>query len=98
MTQVRSFKEVVQRWGKATVLARELGLPALTVRAWRNRNSIPLAYWDRVAGAAAERGFHDITTDLLFSLAREKAAASETATSPNPIRFEPEPPRKRRAG
>lgn len=39
----------------AEALGAEIGVPGVTVRQWRNRQSIPSAYWQRIIIAAGRR-------------------------------------------
>lgn len=65
-----SFSEVIDCWPSAEELARDLRLSGVQVRQWRNRDSIPAAYWDEVCAAALLRSIKNITLETLSGLAR----------------------------
>jgi hypothetical protein len=69
---MKTFGEVIDRWRSASELAREMGEQGVTVRQWRNRNNIPSEKWQRLIEVAASRGLHDVTLELLASLAASK--------------------------
>ena len=73
-----SFREVIDLWPDGQ-LASDIGQKAVTVRGWRNRNSIPAGYWSAVVAAAAGREFKGVTTDVLSGLARPRRAKAEAA-------------------
>ena len=48
---------IYQVWdGNAEALASDIGEQGVTVRQWRNRNSIPPRYWPKIIKAAAIKG------------------------------------------
>jgi hypothetical protein len=67
-----TFSDIIALWGTATALGRDIGESGVTVRAWRNRDSIPSAKWRNVVRAAQRRGFKGVTVNLLAKLAHER--------------------------
>ena len=65
-----SFAAIVGLWPTAEQLAADLGVPGVTVRQWRNRDSIPANRWAEVANAAAARGFSGVTAELMARIAQ----------------------------
>lgn len=65
-----TFADVIALWGKATILASDIGENPVTVRAWRNRNSIPADKWRKIISAAERRGF-DLSLDDLARIAEQ---------------------------
>lgn len=59
---------LIARWPSMAELGRDLGLPYSTVAAWKQRGSIPVAYWRQLVGAARQRGFLDVNSDFLIAL------------------------------
>lgn len=72
-----TFADVIALWGKATALASDIGENPVTVRAWRNRNSIPSEKWLRIIAAAKSRGYA-LTLDMLAKIA-ERASMEDAA-------------------
>lgn len=66
---MRTFADVIRRWENTEVFAADVGVPGVTGRAWKNRNSIPPVHWPAVVGAADRRGLTGITRDLLARIA-----------------------------
>ena len=60
--------DVFAIWPTDAGLAREIGAPYSTVSAWKQRGSIPVAYWRAIIDAAHRRGHPEITADLLVGL------------------------------
>jgi hypothetical protein len=67
-----TFAAIVNLWPSAEELAADLAEKGVTVRQWRNRDSIDAAYWARVVAAAEKRGFSQVTLALLARLAAER--------------------------
>ena len=72
---MRTFADVIACWETAAALAADLGENEGTVRQWKNRNSIPAAYWPKVIAAALKRDFDGITAELLAAIAQRRRAA-----------------------
>lgn len=65
--------DIIGLWPSMADLGRDLGLPYPTVAAWKQRGSIPVAYWRELVGAAHQRGFRDVNAEMLIA-AHEQAA------------------------
>lgn len=51
------LKPIYDVWdGNAEALAADIGEQGVTVRQWRNRNSIPARYWPKIIQAASMKG------------------------------------------
>jgi len=74
-----SFSAIVNLWPSAEALAADIGEKGVTVRQMRNRDSIDAGYWERILAAAAVRGFHAVTSELLIKLAARKKEKSGDA-------------------
>lgn len=66
-----SFTDIIGLWPSAEELADDLGEKGVTVRAWKNRNSIPPAYWDGVVSAGARREY-PVTLEALSRAAKRR--------------------------
>lgn len=74
-----SFSAIIGLWPTAEVFGADLGIPGVTARAWKNRNSIPSGRWLDVVAAAEHRQFEGVTLEVLAGIARGRAAAAEAA-------------------
>lgn len=83
-----SFRDVIAQWPSAEALAADLDEKGVTVRAWRNRNSIPPAHWSRVVAAAQARGIGSITHELLANIAAGIAGRAPVATGSYALELE----------
>ncbi len=70
---MKGVDRIIAQWPSTADLGRDLGLPYSTVAAWKQRGSIPVAYWQRLVHAAQRRGYRDITGDLLIETHGETA-------------------------
>jgi len=68
------FVPLIKRFGLSE-LARALGLPTKNVSRWVDLDSIPAEWFAPVARAAAARGFHDISVELLAARAEARGHA-----------------------
>jgi hypothetical protein len=69
---MQNVAEIFAIWPSDADLAREIGLSYPTVASWKQRGSIPVAYWRPLIQAARKRKHPEITADLLVELhARE---------------------------
>jgi hypothetical protein len=73
MQTVSSLSEL---WPSDADLARDIGVPYSTVSAWKQRQSIPAAYWQDLVRAAKARGIKGVTADVLTQLHARPPAAS----------------------
>jgi hypothetical protein len=69
---MQNIAEIYAMWPSDAELARDLGVPYPTISAWKQRGSIPAAYWWHITRAARDRGHPEITTDLLARLHARK--------------------------
>jgi hypothetical protein len=69
---MRTFAEVIARWGSITQFAADIGAEYPTAAAWSQRNSIPPPWWPDVVRAAQVRGFTDITVAALATIAHDR--------------------------
>jgi hypothetical protein len=67
MRTVKSFSEIVEKWGRAQ-MAADLGIPKERTRQMWRDNSIPAWYWKRLLKKAPERNIK-VSPDLLIDLA-----------------------------
>lgn len=70
-----TFRTIIAHWGSAETLAADIGSSGVTVRAWRNRDSIPASRWLEIVAAARSRGFDSVTLDALAHAAAGGGAA-----------------------
>ena len=78
---MHSVVEIFALWPADAELGRDIGVPYPTVSAWKQRGSIPAAYWRDVVGAARRRGHLEITADLLAELHSRKPAGDAAGAS-----------------
>jgi hypothetical protein len=71
---MRSFADVIRLWPSAEQLADDLGIKGVTVRQWRNRNSIPAEHWLRLIEVGRARAL-SVTLDDLARLATNPLTA-----------------------
>ncbi len=70
--EMKTARDILDLWPTRAEVARDIGYPDVTVRAWGNRNRIASAADVALVNAAKRRGF-----DLTFEeLARSRAGAS----------------------
>jgi hypothetical protein len=65
---VKRISDIFSAWPSDADLGRDLGVPYPTISAWKQRDSIPAAYWRDIIRAARRRGHPEITADLLADL------------------------------
>src|SRR5215468_1431799 len=89
---MQNVSEIFAAWPSDAELARDIGVPYPTISAWKQRASIPAAYWWHIIRAAVQRGHPEITADLLARLHARKASnghPSGFAEEEYPTTFEP---------
>lgn len=69
MMSTQSFVAIIELWPTCEGMALDVGESGVNVRAWKYRNNIPAPCWVRLVGAARQRGFHQVTYELLARLA-----------------------------
>jgi hypothetical protein len=70
-----TFRDIIALWGSAEALATDLRTSGVTVRAWRNRDSIPGGWWTLIVDAAAARGIQGVSLEVLARAAQKARAA-----------------------
>jgi hypothetical protein len=65
---MKRIADIFSTWPSDAELGRDLGVPYPTISAWKQRGSIPVAYWRDIIRAARKRGHAEITADLLVDL------------------------------
>ncbi len=71
---MQNVADIFAVWPSDAEFGRDIGVPYPTVSAWKQRGSIPAAYWWHIIRAAAQRGHPEITADLLARLHARKAS------------------------
>src|SRR3974390_2981104 len=90
---MQKVADIFAAWPSDAEFGRDIGVPYPTVSAWKQRGSIPAAYWWHIIRAAAHRGHPEITADLLARLHARKASdngPSGFAEEGQPAMLEPE--------
>jgi hypothetical protein len=75
---MQTVAEIFALWRTDAELGRDIGLPYPTVSAWKQRGSIPAAYWRDIVRAARRRGHPEVTAELLVNL-HARNATGDTA-------------------
>ncbi len=65
---MQSVAEIFSLWGSDAEVARDIGISYPTVSSWKQRGSIPVAYWRPLIRAARRRGHPEVTADLLVDI------------------------------
>jgi len=73
MADVSSFSKVIERWANFGDFAKDIGVTRKHAYGMWLRDSIPIWYWGYLVKNAHKRGYHEITRDLLYELADDKA-------------------------
>lgn len=78
MSDLTSFRGIIELWPSREAMASEIGAGASAVSKWWQRDSIPDEWWSAVLGTstAADAG---ITANMLVGLAARRPVASEPA-------------------
>jgi hypothetical protein len=71
---MQSVSDIFAAWPSDAEFGRDIGVPYPTVSAWKQRGSIPAAYWWHIVRAAAGRGHPEVTANLLARLHARKAS------------------------
>jgi hypothetical protein len=71
---MQNVADIFAVWPSDAEFGRDIGVPYPTVSAWKQRGSIPAAYWWHIIRAAAQRGHAEITADLLARLHARRAS------------------------
>lgn len=75
---MKSFSELIDKFGGAPAFADKIGIPASHARTMKARDSIPPEHWPAVIAAAQVSGDEPITMEQLLMLraARKTAVAA----------------------
>jgi len=71
---MQNVADIFAVWPSDAEFGRDIGVPYPTVSAWKQRASIPAAYWWHIVRAASQRGHPEITADLLARLHARRAS------------------------
>jgi hypothetical protein len=74
INEMQNVADVLAAWPSDAEFGRDIGVPYPTVSAWKQRGSIPAAYWWHIVRAATHRGHPEITADLLARLHARKVS------------------------
>jgi hypothetical protein len=73
-----NIADIIRLWPRPIDLARELAVGPSRITDWKNRNAIPVAYWQSILQPVHRRGHPEVTAELLVELhAREPAAVPQ---------------------
>src|SRR5258708_24116512 len=78
LAAMKRITDIFSAWPSDADLGRDLGVPYPTISAWKQRDSIPAAYWRDIIRAARQRGHPEITADLLVDLHAPKPQAERS--------------------
>lgn len=70
---ISTYADIIGLWPSAEALADDIGESGVTVRAWRNRGSIPSSRWLDIVAAAERRGLRGVSLEVLASVAAAKS-------------------------
>jgi hypothetical protein len=65
---MQTVADIFAIWPSDAEFGRDLGVAYATVASWKQRASIPAAYWQRVTEAARRRGHPEISAEVLTRL------------------------------
>ena len=71
---MQNVADIFAAWPSDAEFGRDIGVPYPTISAWKQRGSIPAAYWWHIIKAAVQRGHPEITAGLLARLHARKAS------------------------
>lgn len=78
-----TVSSIIDAFGSAAEVGRELHIPEVTPRAWRRRNRIPTNYWPDLIAAGRRRGLL-INADTLLCAHTTKTFTTANQLSPPP--------------
>jgi hypothetical protein len=88
---MQNVADIYTAWPSDAELARDLAVPYPTISAWKQRGSIPAAYWWDITSAARGRGHPEITADLLARLHARKPVSETPANNGEASGLEEQP-------
>jgi hypothetical protein len=65
---MQTVADIFAVWPSDAEFGRDVGVAYTTAASWKQRGSIPAAYWHQVTEAAKRRGRPEVTADLLARL------------------------------
>lgn len=65
---MQSVADIFALWPSDADVARDIGMSYPTVSSWKQRGSIPVAYWRPLIRAARRRGHAEVTEALLVDV------------------------------
>jgi hypothetical protein len=77
---METYADIIGLWPSAEALGDDIGESGVTVRAWRNRNSIPAYRWLDIVKAADARGIEGVSLDALARIAATRRPAPTPRT------------------
>lgn len=96
---MQSVADIFALWPSDADVARDIGISYPTVSAWKQRGSIPVAYWKPFIQAARKRGYSEVTAALLVDVhardAKDNAAGFAEDDARYPAQGELETERRR---
>jgi len=60
-----TFTDIIAEWETLEAFRASVGVPYQRARKWRDRDSIPPAYWPKVVSACRKKGLKGVTSDVL---------------------------------
>jgi hypothetical protein len=69
-----THSDIINLWPSLSEFAGDIGVEYGTAKAMRRRSSIPVEYWPKVIGKAAERSIDGITPESMLKAVAEVAA------------------------
>ena len=69
--------DLINLWPSLTLFAEDLGVPYVTAKAMRRRQSIPAGYWSRVVECAVSRNIEGVTLEALAEAVAQDREAAE---------------------
>lgn len=70
---MQDVADIFAAWPSDAEFGRDIGVPYPTISAWKQRASIPAAYWWDIVRAAMRRGYSQVTADVLARLHSRKS-------------------------
>lgn len=71
-----TFSDIIARWPSAVALAEDIGESEITVRSWKQRNSIPARHWLSIVRAAQKRKVEVGLEDLAQAASSDEGRAA----------------------
>ena len=81
MRDMDTVSDIIQKFNGASVLARQLDLPATTVASWKHRSSIPVEHWTSLVELAERSEILGLTYEKLVQIHSSRAPVSAVQDS-----------------